>query len=45
MTTRGLGVDEMIKIAEWMRRVADLCVKAENEDGLDQYENEVERNS
>ena len=41
MTTRGLGVDEMIKIAEWMRRVADLCVKAENEDGLDQYENEL----
>lgn len=41
MTTRGLGADEMIKIAEWMRRVADLCVKAENEDGLDQYENEL----
>lgn len=41
MTTRGLGANEMIKIAEWMRRVADLCVKAENEDGLTQYENEL----
>lgn len=41
MTTRGLGANEMIKIAEWMRRVVDLCVKAENEDGLTQYENEL----
>lgn len=41
MTTRGLGANEMIKIAEWMRRVADLCVKAKNEDGLTQYENEL----
>ena len=27
ITTRGLGEKEMVKIADWMKRVADICVK------------------
>ena len=37
MTTRGLGLPEMKIIAGWMKQVLDLCVKAGNEDHLDQY--------
>ena len=33
ITTRGLGEAEMASIATWMRRIAELCQKA-NEDGL-----------
>ena len=29
VTTRGLSASEMVAIAEWMRRVADICVEAE----------------
>lgn len=37
MTTRGLGVTEMQKLAGWMETVADICVKAETEVELDTY--------
>ena len=37
ITTRGLGVAEMKKLAGWMRTVADICVKAGTEAELDAY--------
>jgi len=41
MTTRGLGIEEMMKIANWMKRVLDICVKAKDEQGLDSFEAEL----
>lgn len=41
VTTRGLGVVEMKVLAGWMRRVAEICVKAETEDGLAEYAEEL----
>lgn len=41
MTTRGLGVAEMMKIAGWMKRVLDICVEAGDESGLDGHEAEM----
>lgn len=41
MTTRGLGVPEMMKIAEWMKRTVDICVAAGDEQGLDAHEAEL----
>ena len=38
MTTRGLGVPEMMKVAGWMKRVLDICVEAGSEDGLGGHE-------
>ena len=37
MTTRGLGVKEMKQLAGWMKGVAIICEKAETEDGLKNY--------
>ena len=37
ITTRGLGITEMKKLAGWMKVIADICVKAETEAGLDTY--------
>ena len=37
ITTRGLGEEEMKKLAFWMKQVADLCVAAESEDNLEDY--------
>lgn len=34
ITTRGLGVEEMLKLAGWMKQVLDICVAAGDEDGL-----------
>lgn len=42
MTTRGLGVDEMKTLAGWMKKVADICVKAGNEDKLIDYKAELD---
>ncbi len=42
MTTRGLGVDEMKILAGWMKKVADICVKAGNEDKLIDYKTELD---
>jgi len=41
ITTRGLGKQEMKRIAKWMRAVADICVKAKKEEGLDKYSEEL----
>lgn len=37
MTTRGLGEVEMMKLAEWMKRVLDICVEAGEEKALDEF--------
>ena len=41
ITTRGLGEKEMIKLADWMKTVADICVKAETEDRLSDFADEL----
>ena len=41
ITTRGLGVKEMQEIAKYMKQVADICVKAETEENLDKYSDEL----
>ena len=41
ITTRGLGIKEMKKLAGWMKAVADICVKAESEDNLAKFEKEL----
>lgn len=41
MTTRGLGVPEMMKVADWMKRVLNICVAAGDEDGLGSHEAEL----
>jgi len=41
VTTRGLGKQEMKRIAKWMRAVADICVKAKKEENLDKYTEEL----
>lgn len=41
MTTRGLGVPEMMKIADWMKRTVDICVEAGDEQALDAHEAEL----
>ena len=42
MTTRGLGVPEMMKVADWMKRVLDICVQAGSEEKLDGYQAELD---
>lgn len=42
MTTRGLGVPEMMKVADWMKRVLDVCVQAGSEEKLDGYQAELD---
>ncbi|MBQ3445698.1 serine hydroxymethyltransferase [Candidatus Saccharibacteria bacterium] len=37
ITTRGLGEKEIVKLATWMRKLADICVKAGSEDALASY--------
>lgn len=41
MTTRGLGVPEMMKVADWMKRTVDICVEAGDEQALDAHEAEL----
>ena len=41
MTTRGLGVAEMKKLAGWMKEVAIICEKAETEKELGAYAEEL----
>ncbi len=43
ITTRGMGEDEMIKIADWMKEVAEICVKAGSEDKLDDFADELSK--
>lgn len=42
ITTRGLGKDEMVTLALWMKKVADICKGAETEENLDKYATELE---
>lgn len=41
VTTRGLGPEEMKKLAVWMRKVADICQKAGSDQNLDAYTDEL----
>ncbi len=43
ITTRGFKESEMKKLAGWMKRVADICVRAGSEDKLGEYEAEFEK--
>lgn len=38
ITTRGMGTAEMVLIADWMKRVAEICVSAKSEEGLASFE-------
>ena len=42
ITTRGLGRQEMKKIAKWMRAIADICVKAKKEENLTKFSAELD---
>lgn len=42
ITTRGLGVEEMKTLAAWMKKVADICVKAGDEEKLADYKAELD---
>ena len=42
ITTRGLGLPEMKILAGWMKKVADICSKAESEENLDSFSAELE---
>lgn len=41
ITTRGLGTAEMVTLALWMKKVADICKKAGSEEALDNYATEL----
>ncbi len=43
ITTRGLGEPEMKKLAAWMKRVADICVKAKSEENLTNFKSELDK--
>lgn len=43
ITTRGMGSEEMQKIADWMTEVAHICKKAKTEENLDSYKEELEK--
>ena len=41
ITTRGLGVTEMKTLAGWMKRVAEICQKAQTEEKLTEVKKEL----
>ncbi len=43
ITSRGLGVSEMKKLAGWMFEVAEICRKAETEANLSKYGEELDK--
>ena len=43
ITSRGMGVPEMKKIAKWMKEVADICVRAGSEEKLDEFSADFEK--
>lgn len=43
ITTRGLGEKEMLKIANWMKQVADICEKAGSEENLGNFASDLEK--
>ena len=42
ITTRGLGKEEMIALAHWMKKVADICAEAGTEEKLADFAAELE---
>lgn len=42
ITTRGLGLKDMKTLALWMKKVADICQKAETEEKLSDFASELE---
>lgn len=40
ITSRGLGANEMVKLAEWMEQVAVICKGMEDESDLEKYDGE-----
>ena len=42
ITTRGLGKEEMITLAHWMKKVADICAEAGSEEKLADFAAELE---
>ena len=43
ITTRGFGEKEIVKLADWMKQVADICVKAGSEEKLGEYQEELDK--
>lgn len=43
ITTRGMGIEEMEKIADWMKQVADICVKVKTSAELGKYKVELDK--
>ncbi len=43
VTTRGLGPEEMKKIADWMKETAVICQKAGSEDNLSDYSEDIKK--
>ncbi|MBQ3410116.1 serine hydroxymethyltransferase [Candidatus Saccharibacteria bacterium] len=41
ITTRGMGLAEMEQIAEWMKRVMEICVEAGDEENLIKFEDKL----
>ncbi|MBR2709962.1 serine hydroxymethyltransferase [Candidatus Saccharibacteria bacterium] len=41
ITTRGLGREEMARLADWMKKVAEICKEAGSEDALSDYSSEL----
>lgn len=41
ITTRGLGEADMVKIADWMKQVADICIKVKTETELQKFEKDI----
>lgn len=41
ITTRGFTTKDMVKLAKWMKQVADICVKAKSEEHLKDYNTEL----
>ena len=42
-TTRGLGTKEMTQLADWMKKVADICVKAKTEENLSKHQDDLNK--
>ena len=43
ITTRGMGVAEMAKIADFMKAVVEICVQAGSSEGLHEYADELDK--
>lgn len=43
ITTRGFGKGEMAKLADWMKQVAEICVKTKGEEMISDYQEELKQ--